>query len=59
MLCALVTDLKVPPRHSEFGVKEQHIPALAGGIMKVTLLLANNLRELTVADAEDIYHRVL
>ena len=58
-LRALVTDLKVPQRLSEFGVKEQHIPALAEGVMKVTRLLANNPRELTLADAEDIYHRVL
>ena len=58
-LRALVTDLKVPQRLSEFGVKEQHIPALAEGVMKVTRLLANNPRELTLTDAEDIYRRVL
>ncbi len=58
-LRTLVADLKIPQRLSEFGVEEQHIPALAEGVMKVTRLLANNPRELTLSDAEDIYRRVL
>jgi alcohol dehydrogenase len=40
-------------------VKDEHIPALAQGVMKVTRLLANNPRELTLEDAEEIYRRVL
>jgi alcohol dehydrogenase len=55
----LVTDLRVPRRLGEFGVKEEHIPSLAEGVMKVTRLLANNPRELTLADAVEIYGRVL
>jgi alcohol dehydrogenase class IV len=55
----LVDDLQVPKRLREFGVSEQHIPALAQGVMKVTRLLANNPRRLTLADAETIYREVL
>jgi alcohol dehydrogenase class IV len=55
----LVDDLQVPKRLREFGVSEQHIPALAQGVMKVTRLLANNPRRLTLADAEAIYREVL
>jgi alcohol dehydrogenase class IV len=44
---------------SEFGIKDEHIPELAEGVMKVTRLLANNPRVLTRQDAEDIYRRVL
>lgn len=58
-LKTLADDLRIPTRLSEFGVKEEHIPALAEGVMKVTRLLANNPRELTLQDAEEIYLRVL
>jgi alcohol dehydrogenase class IV len=36
-------------------VPEADLPRLAGESMKVTRLLRNNPRELTVADAESIY----
>jgi alcohol dehydrogenase class IV len=55
----LVDDLQIPKRLREFGVSEQHIPALAQGVMKVTRLLANNPRRITPADAEAIYREVL
>jgi len=55
----LADDLRIPSHLSDFGVKEEHIPALAEGVMKVTRLLANNPRELTLQDAEEIYLRVL
>jgi alcohol dehydrogenase len=55
----LAGDLKIPGSLAEFGVKDEHIPALAQGVMKVTRLLANNPRELTLQDAEEIYRRVL
>jgi alcohol dehydrogenase class IV len=58
-LQTLATDLKIPGHLSEFGVKEEDIPALARGVMKVTRLLANNPRELKLEDAEEIYRRVL
>jgi alcohol dehydrogenase class IV len=55
----LAEDLNVPQRLSVFGVKDEHIPGLAEGVMKVTRLLANNPRNLKVEDAEAIYRRVL
>lgn len=58
-LRVLSVDLHIPPQLSRFGVKEEHLPALAEGVMKVTRLLANNPRELTKEDAEEIYRKVL
>jgi alcohol dehydrogenase len=55
----LVDDLQIPKHLREFGVSEQHIPALSQGVMKVTRLLANNPRRITQADAEAIYREVL
>ncbi len=55
----LADDLDVPRRLSRFGVKEEHLPDLAAGVMKVTRLLANNPRALTARDAERIYREVL
>jgi alcohol dehydrogenase class IV len=55
----LAADLKIPNHLSEFGIKEEDIPELAEGVMKVTRLLANNPRELTQKDAEAIYRNVL
>jgi alcohol dehydrogenase class IV len=55
----LVDDLRIPRHLSEFGVADHHIPALAQGVMKVTRLLANNPRRITVQDAEAIYRQVL
>jgi alcohol dehydrogenase len=58
-LSVLAADLKIPASLSEFGVREEHVPALAEGVMKVTRLLANNPRELALSDAEAIYRKVL
>lgn len=55
----LAVDLKIPERLSDFGIREKDIPSLAEGVMKVTRLLANNPRDLTKKDAEEIYRRVL
>ena len=55
----LVDDLRIPRHLIEFGVADHHIPALAQGVMKVTRLLANNPRRITVQDAEAIYRQVL
>ena len=55
----LAVDLKIPDQLSGFGVQEKDIPFLAEGVMKVTRLLANNPRELSQKDAEEIYRRVL
>jgi alcohol dehydrogenase len=58
-LKTLAEDLRIPAHLSSFGVKKEDIPSLAEGVMKVTRLLANNPRELTLEDAEEIYERVL
>ena len=55
----LAVDLKIPDQLRGFGVQEKDIPFLAEGVMKVTRLLANNPRELSLKDAEGIYRRVL
>jgi alcohol dehydrogenase class IV len=55
----LAADLKIPAHLSEFGIKDEDIPELAAGVMKVTRLLANNPRGITQQDAEAIYRAVL
>lgn len=45
----------IPTSMSILGVPADAIPRMAQAAMKVTRLLRNNLRELTVADAEAIY----
>jgi alcohol dehydrogenase class IV len=45
----------VPTGLSELGIPEEAIPWMARSAMKVTRLLKNNLRDLTVADAEAVY----
>ena len=55
----LADDLGVPSSLAGFGVTAEHVPALAQGVMKVTRLLANNPRQLTLQDAEAIYRQVL
>jgi alcohol dehydrogenase len=55
----LANDLRVPRHLKEFGVKEKDIDKLAEGVMKVTRLLANNPRTLTLKDAKDIYTAAL
>lgn len=55
----LADDLRVPRHLAEFGIKENDIPGLAEGVMKVTRLLANNPREITLEDANEIYKAAL
>ncbi len=55
----LALDLRVPQHLAEFGIKESDIPRLAEGVMKVTRLLANNPRQITLQDAIDIYRVAL
>ena len=58
-LKTLARDLQIPAHLRDFGVKEEDLPMLAAGVMKVTRLLANNPRAMTQADAEAIYRRML
>jgi len=55
----LAEDLRVPRHLTEYGVKEKDIPGLAEGVLKVTRLLANNPRQIALADAIDIYQAAL
>lgn len=56
---SLTDELQIPKHLSEFGIKDDDIPLLAQGVMKVTRLLDNNPRPLTLEDAEAIYRKVL
>ncbi len=55
----LAGDIRVPRSLSEFGVTREHIQVLAMGVLKVTRLLANNPRTLTLEDAKAIYESAL
>jgi alcohol dehydrogenase class IV len=52
----LSDDIRVPRRLRDVGVPENAIPGLAEAAMKVTRLLANNPRKITLDDAIAIYH---
>ncbi len=58
-LIELAEDLRVPRHLRDFGVREEHIPELAEGVLKVTRLLANNPRRLELEDAKAIYRAAL
>lgn len=58
-LRTLAEDLEIPSHLSQFDIKESDVPMLADGVMKVTRLLANNPRVMTVGDAQGIYRKVL
>ncbi len=58
-LRTLSLKLNVPQRLQDFGVKKEHIPKLAEAVLLVTRLLANNPREVTYADAVEIYTKAL
>ncbi|MGZ3493319.1 MAG: iron-containing alcohol dehydrogenase [Thermodesulfobacteriota bacterium] len=51
----LSDDLRVPRRLRDVGIPEKAIPGLAEAAMKVTRLLANNPRKMTLEDAAAIY----
>ena len=52
----LSDDIRVPRRLRDVGVPENAIPRLAEAAMKVTRLLANNPRKITLEDAVAIYN---
>lgn len=55
-LCA---DLGIPSRLSAFGVREEHIPAMAAAAHATRRLMDNNPRNLTVEEVEAIYRSAL
>lgn len=55
----LTEDLEIPQSLSKFKITDSDLPMLAEGVMKVTRLLANNPRAMSVGEAEEIYRQVL
>ncbi|NPV73805.1 MAG: iron-containing alcohol dehydrogenase [Pelotomaculum sp.] len=53
----LATDIRIPLHLRELGVTAESIPGMAEGAAKVTRLLANNPRILSVSDIREIYER--
>ncbi|MFD2327156.1 iron-containing alcohol dehydrogenase [Mucilaginibacter galii] len=51
----LIKDCGVPATLGEVGIPREAIPQMAGDAMKITRLLNNNPREVTLQDAIDIY----
>jgi alcohol dehydrogenase class IV len=54
----LITDLQLPKTLRELNVPRDAIGGMAEGVMKVTRLLANNPRKITLADAISTYQNV-
>ncbi|MGB4660404.1 MAG: iron-containing alcohol dehydrogenase [Mobilitalea sp.] len=55
----IVTNLEIPRRLDEFGVKKEDLEELVNAGMQVTRLLVNNMREVTADDARKIYLEIL
>ncbi|UYP05892.1 iron-containing alcohol dehydrogenase [Priestia megaterium] len=51
--------LEIPQNLKEYGVKEEDVPALALSASKVTRLLNNNPKEVSLKDMEGIYRKLL
>ena len=54
----LIADLQLPKSLQELNIPRDAIAGMAEGVMKVTRLLANNPRKITLADANKIYFDV-
>lgn len=54
----LIADLQLPRSLQELNVPQDAIAGMAEGVMKVTRLLANNPRKITLEDAKNIYQTV-
>lgn len=55
----IVRHLDIPSSLSEFGVRREDLPELVSAGMEATRLLVNNRREVTPADAAEIYQQIL
>lgn len=55
----IVRHLDIPSSLSEFGVRREDLPELVSAGMEATRLLVNNRREVTPADAAEIYRQIL
>ena len=58
-MAALVSDMPMAQRLSEVGVVEADLDRMATDALKVQRLLINNPREVSDADARDLYAEVL
>lgn len=56
---AIYRDLKIPQSLTELGVPKEAIPKMAEAAAKVTRLMANNPRTMSVQDIERIYEKAL
>lgn len=54
-VCALIKQCAIPQKLSDAGVDKAAIPAMAADAMKITRLLKNNPRTITLTDAINIY----
>jgi alcohol dehydrogenase len=52
----LINNCKIPSRLSEVGITQEDIPSLAKSALNVQRLLKNNVREVTLNDAVEIYN---
>ncbi|MFD2117447.1 iron-containing alcohol dehydrogenase [Paenibacillus yanchengensis] len=52
-------ELHVPQNLADYGVQQQHIDQLASAAAKVTRLLNNNPKEVTLEDMKHIYRKIL
>lgn len=58
--CRLLSlDVGIPQKMREVGIREEHIPDLVDGAMKMTRLWANNPRQVRPEDARAIFERAL
>jgi len=55
----LITILEIDRHLKQYGVVESDIPRLASSVMKITRLLSNNPREVSLQDAEMLYREAL
>ena len=58
-LRALVKDLEIPSNMSVFGVTEGDLDFLAEAASKVTRLLGNNPKKMSVEDIREVYGKLL
>ena len=55
----LASDLAIPTCLEDVGIKEKDIELLATEASKIERLLQNNMREVTLQDAFDLYSKAL
>jgi alcohol dehydrogenase class IV len=56
---AWTAEFQIPQNLRTFGVEDRHIPELAAAASKVTRLLNNNPKPMSVAQIEDVYKKLL